>query len=168
MNRTQHGSSGLERNADVTCTDLEREQLISYLEWGETKIPGWWLVAYALAITLWFASHDLQRWMTITVTIAFVVAMAALTHYMTARTGVSMPRFRSMPSSLRRAYLPPIIASCVLMALAILLVASDSLPVSASVVGLAVGPMMALAAVWSTRRYRSAADRLARDAGIRQ
>lgn len=171
MNESRHGGTELMSAIGVSHAELEREQLIAYLKWGEAPIPGWWLVSYAGAITLWFASHDLDRWMTIVGSLAFVGAMALLTHYITSRavhrTGVTLPRFSSMPAPLRRAYLRPFLIALALFAVAVLLVAMGRLPVSATLIGLFVGPMMALATVWATRRFRRVAARLAREAGVR-
>ena len=149
----------------LTPEQLDRERLVTYLDWAEAEIPPWWLVAYGALMAGWIASYDLGApWNTVGALLC-VVGMVVLLRSLTARTGVSTPRFRGMPAALRRTYaLPAGVAVAALAGVLGAVAALDDPPFA--LLGLAVGVALALSLAWQGRRCRVVAHRLAVEAGI--
>lgn len=149
----------------VTAQELDRERVITYLDWAEAEVPAWWLPTYAALITLWLASHDLGGWWPTGASAVFVVAMVVMLRLLTRSTRVSMPRFRGMPAALKRTYLIPGAAVVLAVAGYVALTATmDDVPYS--LFGLVVGPVLALSLAWQVRRCRIEAARIAAEEGI--
>lgn len=164
MSDTTHGPVPADA---VTPEQLERERLVTYLDWAELKVPTWYWLTYGGGITLWIAAYDLgSGWGTAAALLFALVAVAMLRH-VTRRSGVSTPRFRGMPAPLKRTFLPlAVVLVLALTAVAWLATSSDDPPFTA--LGLVIGPVAALAVLWHARACRRAAARIAREHGIQR
>ncbi len=151
--------------AGVSAQELERERLTTYLDWAETEVPSWWLAGYAAAVGLCIASYDLSRgWRTVSAMV-FVLAMVLLLRALTARTGVSMPRFAGMPSALKRTYLAPALTVALAVVAAVVMTRMLEDP-SYALLGLIVGPALGLSLKWQARRCREVARALTEAEGL--
>jgi hypothetical protein len=145
---------------------LERERLLSYVEWAEVATPWWYWPIYGTALAGFVAAYSFGMiWGTLGA-VAFAAAMGALIGAVTSRSGVSTPRFRAMPGRLRVTFLPILLALlAALGAIASALVVVEDPPFV--LLGLAIGAGAALAGWGHTVWYRREARQLARDHGLR-
>lgn len=153
-------------DSPVTPEDLEIERLRTYIDWAEVRAPAWYWPAYAVAVSVWLTAYSWGLlWGTLGALL--VVALAAAGLRATAESSqVLMPRFRGMPSALKRAWLPLGVAAVGLVAL--LLYGAFTGWAPSRWFTLLVGPLMALCGAWTSQRYRVAARELANRAGIRR
>ncbi len=157
-------AAGSDRSG-VSVQELERERLITYLDWAEAEVPSWWLVGFSAAVGLWVASYDLSRgWSTVSA-VVYVLAMLLLVRALTARTGVSMPRFAGMPSALKRTYLAPALTAVLAVVAAGVMTMMLEDP-SYALLGLVVGPALGLSLEWQGRRCREVAAALTEAEGL--
>lgn len=145
---------------------LERERLLSSVEWAEVAMPWWYWPVYGTALACFVAAYGLGViWGTLGA-VAFAAAMGALIGAVTSRSGVSTPRFRAMPGRLRVTFLPILLALlAALGAIAAALLVAEDPPFV--LLGLAIGAGAALAGWGHTVWYRHEARQLAREHGLR-
>lgn len=145
---------------------LERERLLSYVEWAEVATPWWYWPVYGAALAAFVAAYSFGViWGTIGA-VAFAAAMGGLIGAVTSRSGVSTPRFRAMPGRLRVTFLPILLALFAALgaiAAALMIVEDPSLVM----LGLGIGAGAALAGWGHTVWYRHEARQLAREHGLR-
>lgn len=161
MGGTGSGHSG----AEVTVDDLERERLRTYIDWAEVRAPRWYWPTYATVIAAWIAGYELgMLWGTAGAGVA-VIVLLAMVRAVTRRSGVSTPRFRSMPARLQRAFHPFAVTFAVSVAGVMALTLSLDRP-PFLLLGPVAGVAMSLAGAWASQRYREAATQLAEEAGM--
>lgn len=160
----RHGAMG-QAEAPLTPDDLERERLLTYLDWARAKVPSWYWPVYGAGVTAWIASYQLGRvWGTVGA-LLFAALAGVLIRYAVACYGVGLPRLRGMPRRLRTAYLAVLgVAAVAAAAIAWIVIAVDDPPYA--LIGLVVGPAIALAGAAGSRAYRNVATRLADEHGI--
>lgn len=166
VNASDQGRGAAGAGAHITPEELDRERLVTYLDWAEVQGLEWYLPLYAVLVTGWIASYDLDvSWLRTLSAGVFVVAMLTMVRVVTTRTGVSFPRFKDMPAALRRTYWPFVIACALVFVLYLAMVAfADDVPFW--LLGLVAGPVIAGAAALQARAFRREARRLAREQGI--
>lgn len=149
----------------ASLSALERERLLSYVEWGEVEVPWWYWPVYGAALAAFVAAYALGLlWGTLGA-LVFAATMGGLIASMTSRTGVSTPRFRAMPRTLKRTFIPIVLVGLGSVgALAGALVAAQDPPLP--MLGLVIGTSMAVAGRVNTVWYRREARRLAREHGL--
>lgn len=156
-----------DQSAAASVAAVERERLLSYLEWGEVEVPRWYWPAYGAALTAFVAAYGLGPvWGTVGA-VVFAATMGSLIASMTSRTGVSTPRFRAMPWALKKTFLPIALVGLASAGgvVGALLVAQDP---SFPLLGLAIGTSLAVAGWINTVWYRREAQRLGREHGLRR
>lgn len=158
MERPEAGEPG------VTGDALEHERLRTYVDWAEVDAPVWYWPALAVVITAWIGGYGLGRVVGALGALLVVGFTIVGLRTMANRGQVSTPRFRGMPSSLKRAHLPAVFGAAWLVGTLLFVAVADSAPYL--VLGASSGVVMALGGAWSSRRYRIAARRLADEAGI--
>lgn len=148
----------------MTPEELERDRLLTYIDWAEVRAPGWYWPAYGAAIAIWLSGYDFgMLWGTAGALLLITVAAVGI-RVMATRGQVSMPRFRGMPGPLKRAYLPVVAAT--LWLVGVLMYGAFAEAPSFVLLGVVTGLVMALGGAWSSRLYRIEARRLAAEAGI--
>jgi len=147
---------------EVSPEDLDRERLRTYLDWGKVRAPLWYWPGLAVAISTWLVGIGYGMFWGITGALLVVAVTVTGLNVMATRSQVSMPRFRGMPTPLRRAHLPVLLATVWLVVALAVIALSDGPRV---VLGAATGPLLAAAGAVTSGLYRRAADRLAATAG---
>lgn len=135
---------------------------------GAVRMPIAWHLSYGLVIGLWFASHDMDRWVTLLASGLLLVSMIRMVTLVTRRRGGTAARLRDMPAPLRRAYLWPALAGCMVMAVGIYALSSAGPGVSGLAIGAVVAPLMTCLAITAETHYSAVARRLIRSRRRRQ
>jgi hypothetical protein len=137
--------------------DLDRERLRTYLDWGEVRAPVWYWPALAAAISAWLVGIGYGvLWGVIGALVVLAVTVTGL-QVVANRSQVSIPRFSGMPSLLRRAFLPVLLATVWFVSVLVVVALSDSPRV---LLGAVTGPLVAVAGAATSGLYRRAAGRL--------
>lgn len=149
----------------VSVAELERERLVTYVMWGEVDAPRWYWPIYSLVVAGWIAAYAFgPLWGTVGA-VLMVATMGGLVSSVTSRTGVTTPRFRSMPSVLRRTFLPILGVGVVGLGSVVAVFFASNRPLLL-VLGPVVGVALGLAGWINARWYRRESRRLAAEHGI--
>lgn len=154
-------------SAAANVAALERERLLSYIEWGEVEVPRWYWPVYGAALATFVAAYALGPLWGAVGAVVFAATMGWLISSMTSRTGVSTPRFRAMPRALKMTFVPTALVGLgsVGALVGALLIAQDP---PFPLLGLTIGTTMAVAGQVHTVWYRREARRLGREHGLRR
>lgn len=151
----------------LTVADLDRERLVAYLDWAQAPTPSWWIPAYGLAVGAWIASQGLGSGWRAVGSVVLIGVMLMLLRVITASTGVSLPRFRGMPTPLKRTYAAPAGALIgVVVAWGVLALGPGKPPYL--LLGTVAGLLFVASLLWQGHRCRVVARRLAAEAGLQR
>lgn len=154
-----------QRPGQAVVTELEREQLTTYLAWAEVEAPWWYWPVYAVAVAIGIGAYAFGPLWGAGGAVLLVVIMGGLVSAVTSRSGVSTPRFRAMPARLRRTFLPIAAVGVLGLAAAVtVFFLTDGRPLL--VLGPFVGGALALAGWHNAWWYRRESRRMAAEHGI--
>lgn len=167
MSESTPGEPYGDEQAAASVAAIERERLLSYVEWGEVDGPWWYWPVYGAALAAYVAAHALgPLWGTLGA-LLFAATMGVLIASMTSRTGVSTPRFRAMPRALKKTFVPIVVVAIGSVGVLVGAVAVAEDP-PYPLLGLTIGTSLAVAGWANAGWYRREAHRLAREHGLRR
>lgn len=149
----------------VTPEELDRERLVTYLDWAEVRAPVWYWPTFAAGAGTMIAGYGLGRlWMSIGAGLILLVSLWG-SGIMASRGGVSMPRFRGMPPELKRSYIPLGMFAVVFVTALVTGAVMDPMP-NAIPIGMGIGLLAGICGPWASWLYRASAADLAIRSGI--
>lgn len=138
---------------------IDQEHLDLYLSWAEVEVPRWYWPAFAVTIAAWIASYSFGPWGGVLGALAAAAIFGAMAGTVMQGSGISMPRYRTMPPVLRRPFLVALVAH-IAVAATVIVVAVLLADPPFVVIGAIAGAVLGVFGAASTRWYRASAAKL--------